>query len=293
VDLKTKILKQFGLSENETLVYLESLKKDDLSPYQISKLTGIPRTTVYDVLMSLSLKGLVELDQSDGFTKQQTKVKAKNPSVLRKILQQKRKDLVGLETDIAHIMPELKGFFHKSDSNADFKFYPGIEGAREVTLRNEEYDIALPEVSWDYLIPLDIFGSANLNKSVSIGNSKRLREGISDKILIPFNDWTRHVLSYQYQRDNNYLENREFRYIDASFFEIFNTVIIQGEFIKITSVEEDEAWGLVIKSKSLSKTFMSLFELTWSVATPVTKEKIKSWGENEFLAKQKEKGYIE
>lgn len=82
MDTSTKVLKRFGLTDNEIDIYIECLKNEELSPFQLSKLTGIPRTTVYDCLMSLSLKGLIELEQSDGFQKQQTRVRGKNPSEL-------------------------------------------------------------------------------------------------------------------------------------------------------------------------------------------------------------------
>ena len=111
-------LKRFGLSENETKVYLESLKHNETSPFQLSKATGIPRTTVYDVVMELSLKGLIELEQSDGIQKQQTKIRAKNPSILRTILQGKRKELTSLELDILNFLPNLKADFHQNKVNA-------------------------------------------------------------------------------------------------------------------------------------------------------------------------------
>ncbi len=283
-----KTLKKFGLSDNEALVYVEALKEDELSPYQISKLTGIPRTTVYDVLMSLALKGLVELDQSDGFTKQQTKVKAKNPSVLRKILQQKRDESVKLEVEIADILPELKGHFHKDNANADFKFYPGIEGARQVYSKIED-DIATEEFLWTYLMPLDAFGSDFINKDVKQGTVNRKKTGINGKLLIPLNPWTKHVLTYQYQLDNDYLANREFRYVESPMFECFLELSIQGSMVRIACIEENEVWGLSMNSEALSKTLKSIYIFMWNAATPVTVELINSWGENKFLRAQRSK----
>jgi sugar-specific transcriptional regulator TrmB len=125
-------LSRFGLTKNETDVYLAALKLNETSPFELARLTGIPRTTVYDILMTLSLKGLVTLTQSDGFTKQQTRIRAKNPSTLRSILRQKQKDLTSLEIDVMDILPQLKNDFQKQDANADFQFYPGIEGAVKV-----------------------------------------------------------------------------------------------------------------------------------------------------------------
>jgi sugar-specific transcriptional regulator TrmB len=87
-----KTLRAYGLSDNEIEVYLAAIKLDETSPYELAKLTGIARTTVYDVITDLSLKGLLELERSDGFPKQQTKIIAKNPSVLRQKLRERRKE---------------------------------------------------------------------------------------------------------------------------------------------------------------------------------------------------------
>lgn len=285
-------LKRFGLVDNEIKVYLEILKHDELSPFQISKLTNVARTTVYDALMSLSLKGLIELQQSDGLQKQQTKVKPKNPSVLRKLIWQRRDRLTELEADIAQILPELKAHFHKDAENDVCKFYPGIEGLKEVYLMSHEGESDIAEYFWTNLIPLDALGSEVINTDVSRSGMLRTKLNLRAKELIPLNDWTRHVLSYQFQRDPNYLDYREFRYIDNPIFNMYLDMGIRGNYVRISCAEGEEVWGLVIRSKALADSFKSIYEFMWQQAKPVTVELIKSFGQNEFLAAQKQKGYL-
>jgi sugar-specific transcriptional regulator TrmB len=100
-----QVLEQFGLSTNEATVYQSALSLGETSPFKIAKSTGIARTTVYAVLTDLALKGLVELESATGLMKQQTKVRAKNPSALREILWKKRESLVKQEVDIVEILP--------------------------------------------------------------------------------------------------------------------------------------------------------------------------------------------
>lgn len=54
-----EILKQIGLSENETAIYLALLSNGSLSVYEIASKTGIHRPNVYDKLETLLKKGLV------------------------------------------------------------------------------------------------------------------------------------------------------------------------------------------------------------------------------------------
>lgn len=279
-------LKKFGLSKNEAVVYLESLKKDELSPFQIAKLTKIPRTTVYDILMTLSLKGLVELEQSDGFKKQQTLVRAKNPSIMRAILQNKRKELIETESDIVNILPMLKEDFHKDKSNADFRFYPGIKGAKKVyfeSINFETLDQFDNIYAWDMQLPMDAFGIDAMNMDISENNVKKTQLKIKTKELMPLNDWTKHVMTYQVQRDPTYLNHTEYHAIENPAFNIFARLQIAGNYIWITCVHEKETWGLIIKSKHLSLTLKSIFLQNWAYSIPIDKKIIDSWGENPFV----------
>lgn len=282
MDVKYNALKEFGLKENEIKVYVESLKKENLTPYQISKLTKIPRTTVYDVLMGLSLKGLVELEQTDGFKKQQTLVKAKNPSVLRSILHKRQKELIQTDLNILEILPELKEGFHRNTTNANFKFYPGLDGAKSLYFEDVQ-SIKVPTYEWDFLMPMDAFGMKPVNKDVEKLISKRKKQPYFDKTLIPLTDWTRHVLTYQIGRDKDYLKNNEHRFIEDNSFNIATNIRIQGDFIKMICAKEDELWGLKIKSEMLSVTLNSIFNANWRIATPLTADMVKAWGPNMLL----------
>ena len=53
-------LKTFGLSEYEAKVLLALIAKGELTAKEVSEYSGVPRTSVYDVIKSLMDKGLVE-----------------------------------------------------------------------------------------------------------------------------------------------------------------------------------------------------------------------------------------
>jgi predicted DNA-binding transcriptional regulator len=223
-----KALTSFGLTENEIVIYTEALKLEESSPFGLAKATGIPRTTVYDVLTGLSLKGLVELRQSDGISKQQTRIKAKNPSVLRKILREKRKELTGVEIDILEILPQLKGDYHGVESHADFQFFPGIEGAKRVLFGEEQDEVDVPVVVFDNQMPMDAFGSKEMDESVDVDNRFRLRASTQGRELFILTEWTKHVLSYQYHRDPNYITARQLRYLEHPVLHFNQRIAIKG-----------------------------------------------------------------
>lgn len=286
-----KTLTEFGLSENEVLVYCEALKHSESSPYSLAQSTGVPRTTVYDVLMSLSLKGLVELKQSDGFSKQQTRVTAKNPSTLRTILQEKRKELIQTEVDVLEILPLLKGEFHGEEANADFQFFPGIEGAKKVLFGEDEDQMDVPIHVFDNLMPMDAFGSKETDEGVDETKKFRLHAKHKIKEVFVLNDWTKHVLTYQYHRDPDYIVYREMRYLDNPILKFNQRFAIKGTRIMIGCAHEDEVWGLIINSKSLSDMMESIFKFIWQQALPVTPKFVESLGVDDYVEYEKRLGH--
>jgi len=282
MDQISKTLIKFGLTDNETKIYLETLKEDDLSPFKLAHLTGIPRTTIYEILMNLSLKGLVRLESSDGFTKQQTRVKAKNPSILRDLLWQKRQDISNLELEIVDILPSLKGDYHQSESNADFQFFPGIQGVKKVYFTEYIANPHLPIHAIDNMMPMDVFGRQAVNQDIDKWLSSKPQQNTEIKEVIGLTPWTKHVLGYQLARDPEYFKYRNIRYIDDPHFIINQRIVIQGTTLRIATSHQEEVWGLVINSPSLSQSWQSIFQFLWHQSTPITIDLIKSWGKNEF-----------
>lgn len=280
LDRVKKALKNFGLTDNEIAVYLETLKNTESSPFGLSKATKIPRTTVYDILMSLSLKGLIELKTSDGLTKQQTKIKAKNPSVLRSILEQKRQDLTSTEVDIVEALPFLQNNYMQDQSSSDFQFFPGIEGVKKVLFSDESSN--QPIIFWENMMPMDVFGSKDINFFAEKETQHTLKKGRFHRELIPYTAWTRHVLSYQYTLNPEYIKARQIRYIDNPLFDNHLSISVQGKRVSIACAHKDEVYGLIITSETLARTLTAMFEIQWLTAKEITPELIESWGNNEY-----------
>lgn len=284
-----RILSQFGLDDREIAIYLECLKKDEHTPSTLAKATDIPRTSIYDILMSLSLKGLVELQQSDGFTKQQTLVRAKNPSVLREILREKRKNNRRLEVDVVNILPYLKGEFHQKDPNANFKFYKGYDGVRKAYFETYRYELDQPLLMWSNQMPMDMFGKKKLNDLLDEMSERRKNTKIKPREIFFLNDWSRHAFTYQAKRNPGFINNIDYRYIDNRNAPFNMEISIHGFVVFFISAVKEEAWAVKIISENLSKSLTSIFDVTWKNAKPVTKEIIDSWGENEFLKAERKK----
>jgi predicted transcriptional regulator len=290
-DIK-RVLEEFGLTENEITVYTAALEVDETSPYKLSKATGIPRTTVYDVVSSLALHGLLDMQQSDGFTKQQTLIRAKNPSTLRDIVRERRDELTSLEVDLVTVLQDLKETYAKSktETNSDVKYYPGVEGVKKVMNLLATDDTNLQTYEFTTQAPMDSLGKGFVNSYIDKRIKLDSKLHFKPKVIMPLNDWSRHVFTYQVQRRKDiYLDSNEHRYIEREDFVIPQEISIKGDFVRIYTVEKEELYGMIVRSRSFALVWKSLFNLIWSFATPITKEVVDSWGENEFLKAERKK----
>jgi len=276
-----QVLEQFGLSANEATIYQAALGAGETSPFALAKATGIPRTTVYAVLTDLALKGLVELESATGLMKQQTRVRAKNPSVLRDILWNKRASLIKQEVDVVSILPFLKREFLKEGTNADFQFFPGKAGAYHV--QSDIDDVDTDGYVFDYLTPMDVFGTKETNKLVEKSIKFWSHAKATEYNLIPLTPWSKHVLSYQTERNSHYLDHVENRYLPFELTPTSVWIHCKSDRTRIISVQGDEVWGLILRSANLTNTLIGIHQALWKLATPITREMISSWGPNAYF----------
>lgn len=99
-------LKNLGLTEKETVVYLEVLKAGRTSPMQVSRLTKINRTTVYSVAKELVKKGFILEDLAG----QASSLVAIPPQDLKFLIQKEEKQLEQKKQAIGQMIDELQNF---------------------------------------------------------------------------------------------------------------------------------------------------------------------------------------
>ena len=104
-------LKTFGLSEYEAKVLLALIAKGELTVKEVAEFSGVPRTSVYDVIKSLMEKGLVEAYGKP------MKVKALNSDDLMRIFSKK------VEENLSYLRRELPAV--ERERTEEVKVYRG------------------------------------------------------------------------------------------------------------------------------------------------------------------------
>lgn len=97
------LLEQFNFTESEAKVYIAFLENGPTTGYEISKLSGVARSKIYNIIESLIQKGALIYSQSD-----RSKIyKAESIDTLSTVIQQKtNSNLAKLKQEAASLTPQ-------------------------------------------------------------------------------------------------------------------------------------------------------------------------------------------
>ena len=113
------ILREVGLSPNESRVYEAMLQLGEASVQEISNKSKVHRRNVYDSLSKLGEKGLV----SEVFVKGEKNFRAMNPERLMDLIKEK-------EEQVNKVLPEMKGKYGAIEEKEQAYLYRGVDGVK-------------------------------------------------------------------------------------------------------------------------------------------------------------------
>jgi sugar-specific transcriptional regulator TrmB len=127
-------LSRLGLTSYEAKAYLALTRRGSSTAAQVSRLAGVPRQRIYDVLASLVEKGL-----SSSKPGRVVKYAATAPELaLERLLSDHRQQLAELEQSVSAMVEELQSAFQEGQEQTDPLEY--IEVLRDRRAVNERFD---------------------------------------------------------------------------------------------------------------------------------------------------------
>lgn len=233
--MDTKRLKEIGLSNTESKVYLTLLKLGEANVSEISKSSGLHRTNIYDDIEKLKERGLI----SYVFKGKKQFLRASDPETLISYLKEK-------EESIAKLIPELKEIQSNISEKVVVEIFKGEKGMenvlKEILIKKEK------------VIGYSISGQ--LRKYLPEFSEYYFREQIKHKIIHEF-IYTSGVV----KPPSRYYQ---IKYLPKEFE---NTTInlCYGDVI-LNLIWEPELVAIKIKSKQLADNFRKHFSLLWKSA---------------------------
>ncbi len=124
-------LQSSGLSEKESKIYLFLIKNNGASANEITNAVKLHRTTVYNVLLSLAVKGLV----TEIKKRKKKFFVPKHPQVLEKVAGYKIQIAKNSLKAVQKAIPKLSQLFTAFQDKSQVTFYEGVEDVKNIFIR--------------------------------------------------------------------------------------------------------------------------------------------------------------
>lgn len=228
-------LKEAGLTGNEAKVYLELLKKGELTANQIAKNIGMDRTLTYTVLNHLIDKGQVNY-----VVKEKKKIfSCSNPENLLNPIKAK-------EVLVFDLIKELKNIKKEKPEETEINVYEGREAIRLLARENLK------------MRHFDSFGATGrlydfLFEAPALGEELE-RKGTTGRIIMG-SKYKQHEFVGKYK-------SLKIRFLDI---ETEATTTIVGDKVMIHMIK-GKPIVIIIKNKDIANSYRNYFEWMWNKA---------------------------
>ncbi len=236
-----KELEKLGLNEKEAKVYLALLELGEANIQQISKKSGVKRTTVYDIIESLKNIGLL-----NSLVKgKKTVYFAENPERIEEKLEEKK-------NVITKILPELLAVANLMDKKPKIKYFEGTEGIKNIYRDTLDY----PNQELLAWVPAEAITDFDENFLNEYYLAKRIEKKIWVRAIAPNKEY---MQKYKGMDEKSL---RRTKLIPMEKFPIEVEINLYGKN-KIGIMSFSEKIGLIIESKKIYNTLKSIFEMNW------------------------------
>jgi sugar-specific transcriptional regulator TrmB len=249
------LLKPFGLTEEESKIYLNLLKNNSSTALSISRNINMGRTKVYRILDKLIEKQLVA-QQFDGVG---FKFKANHPSKLEFILDKKETELSSLRKSLPETLSTLESHINIDHPESQVLYYRGQEG--------------LSQVNWNLLKADGEFLSyevENANAYLPFTEAEKLRKELINKKIIVRTLTNKAKIDKFTQIDQEVDKLWQAHFISPKTLTIRADIFIYNDIFTICHyLENNDIFCLEIKNEYLVKMQKEIFENLWSQSTSV------------------------
>lgn len=236
-------LKDLGLSDKESLIYLTSLELGPAPILKISKFSGLKRPTVYLLVENLIKKGLMRIE----ITHLKKLYAAENPNRLESIFNQRKDELL-------KNLPFFQQLYTKDTDDSLIKYYEGLEAIKLLYL-DMIADIRPGE---DYLVisNIDIWYSLD-PKFFQKFIEKRAKLDIKLRLLLQDTP-----IAHEHKKfERNFNEKIKLLPVGTN---LSTNMVTTPRKVLLHLLNSNPMKAIVIENKTVSGMNKELFELIWN-----------------------------
>lgn len=249
------ILKNIGLSETTSRVYLRLLELGTTSARQLAENLNIPRPSIYDNLKTLIKLGLVIEQEQDN----KKLFQADDVKNLSHLVKDKIANLQQQEKEIKKILPTINAQANYLEPK--IKFHHGPEGIRHALNDLFWYDNIETLCIWPISEMIEVLGKNYLLEN----NRKRIRQKISIRAVWP-QDKVVNFKQYPFLGVEKEFF-REIRMAPKNMTWDMGYWLYADKVVFISS--RKEGFGFTVHSKDFAALMKSQFELVWPLCQKI------------------------
>jgi len=236
--MENDILREIGLSETESRIYLSLINSGATLAGEISKHCDINRTHTYDALEKLVNKGLVSYILNNN----RKLYNAVNPARLREILTEK-------EDRLNETITKLEEKYKTRTPKEEITVFKGRNGLKSI------FEDVLTEKATLYAYGGQHKFSSTFPIYQKQWMKKRFALGIKIKIIYALQDR---------EKKEKGLKNIEMRFLPEQY-DFPSMILIYADKV-VNVIWEEEPVCILIKTQKAAKSHLAFFELLWKIA---------------------------
>jgi sugar-specific transcriptional regulator TrmB len=249
-------LEKIGLSEKEALVYSSLLSIGGAFPSQIAEHAKLNRTTVYKILLGLSVKGLVnEIRKRNKIFYQVEK-----PDKLLRYA----KGQVTLAHDrvekVEQLLPDFEALYAGFTNKPKISYFEGIDGVKAVY-----EDMIVGQKKYEMLAFSNASEFASAFPEKFFENFRRSKEqiGITTRGIIPDTDKDREYVPHYFAGYKKEIVPKV-KFVSAKEFTYKGEITVYGDNkVAIVNLNKEYLTGLIIEDETIHNMMRMIFELSW------------------------------
>lgn len=266
IDQLQSRLEKTGLTDKESIVYSALLEQGGAYPSKIAEETKLNRSTVYKILLDLSVKGLISEIQKKGKLFYQVE----NPEKLTRYL----RDKVTIANDHLEkankLIPEIEGLYSIFADKPKISYFEGQENVMQIYADHLNVKKPYEMLAWANTTYLK-----DLLKSDFFLHYRKTKEklGITTRGIVPNTEYDVDFVKNTYTKIGIAEKYWPFmKYISHKDFSFEGEITIYGDDkVSIVNLNKNHFTGTVIQDKTIHNMMRMIFELSWKGADSYTK----------------------
>lgn len=252
-------LARSGFSDKEALIYVAVLELKGAFPSRIAEYCDLRRSTVYDVLTTLSVRGLInEIEKKNKFYFQIEK-----PENVLRFANNKVNQAEDSLNQIKDVLPAIKSIYGQDENLPKITYYSGETGLFQI------FDNMISEPNpYEMLVFtngaafVDVLDEENKKFYANYMKSKE-RLGIKTRTIIPDTCEDREARNIFYKDiDPKYWPT--FRYLEKDKFSSASEITVYGkDKIAIVNFKKGRETGVIIEDQAIHDMMRVIFGLSW------------------------------